>query len=180
MNRNNLKRIAALSLAGIVSAAIFAGCGGKDSDPYASVEYNVDDYVKLGEYKGLNVDEEITIVTDEDIQEAIDSLVESKTTYNEKKDRNAQSGDRVSVSFIRTEEGKSPEDSKTETFEIGSGDMGEDFEDWSLYELKQRTELVQEFDQLADDIVEEALHIASEHTVEERVIYKPTTELVLA
>ena len=59
-------------------------------------------------------------------------------------------------------------------------DMGEDFEDWSLYELKQRTELVQEFDQLADDIVEEALHIASEHTVEERVIYKPTTELVLA
>lgn len=58
--------------------------------------------------------------------------------------------------------------------------MGEDFEDWSLYELKQRTELVQEFDQLADDIVEEALHIASEHTVEERVIYKPITELVLA
>ena len=59
-------------------------------------------------------------------------------------------------------------------------DMGEDFEDWSLYELKQRTELVQEFDQLADDIVEEALHIASEHTVEEQVIYKPITELVLA
>lgn len=58
--------------------------------------------------------------------------------------------------------------------------MGEDFEDWSLYELKQRTELVQEFDQLADDIVEEALHIASEYTVEERVIYKPITELVLA
>ena len=58
--------------------------------------------------------------------------------------------------------------------------MGEDFEDWSLYELKQRTELVQEFDQLADDIVEEALHIASEHTVEEQVIYKPITELVLA
>ena len=59
-------------------------------------------------------------------------------------------------------------------------DMGEDFEDWSLYELKQRTEPVQEFDQLADDIVEEALHIASEYTVEERVIYKPITELVLA
>ena len=59
-------------------------------------------------------------------------------------------------------------------------DMGEDFEDWSLYELKQRTELVQEFDQLADDIVEEALHIDSEHTVEQRVIYKPITELVLA
>lgn len=128
MNRNNLKKIAALSLVCITSAMLFAGCGSKDSDPYAGVEYNVDDYVKLGEYKGLNVDEEITIVTDKDIQNAVDSLVESKTTYNEKKDRNAQSGDRVSVSYIRTEEGKNPEESKTETFEIGSGDMGEDFE----------------------------------------------------
>ena len=58
--------------------------------------------------------------------------------------------------------------------------MGKILRTGSLYELKQRTELVQEFDQLADDIVEEALHIASEHTVEEQVIYKPITELVLA
>lgn len=59
-------------------------------------------------------------------------------------------------------------------------DMGEDFEDWSLHELKQRTGLVQEFDQLADDIVNEALCIANDHTVEERIIYVPTKELVLA
>ncbi len=73
-----------MTLACITSAALFAGCGSKDSDPYAGAEYNVDDYVKLGEYKGLNVEEEITIVTDKDIQNAIDSLVESKTTYNER------------------------------------------------------------------------------------------------
>lgn len=59
-------------------------------------------------------------------------------------------------------------------------DMNEDFEDWSIYELQQRTELVQEFDRLADDIVAEALCIAKNHSVEERVIYKPATELVLA
>lgn len=59
-------------------------------------------------------------------------------------------------------------------------DMDEDFEDWSIYELKQRTELVQEFDRLADDIVAEALHIAREHSVEERIVYVPTKELVLA
>lgn len=59
-------------------------------------------------------------------------------------------------------------------------DMDEDFEDWSLYELQQRTELVQEFDQLADDIVAEALYIAQNHSVEERTVYMPTTELVLA
>lgn len=59
-------------------------------------------------------------------------------------------------------------------------DMDEDFEDWSIYELKQRTELVQEFDSLADDIVAEALYIARKHSVEERIVYVPTKELVLA
>lgn len=59
-------------------------------------------------------------------------------------------------------------------------DMDEDFEDWSMYELGQRTKLVQEFDRLADDIVTEALRIASEHSVEERIVYIPTKELVLA
>ena len=59
-------------------------------------------------------------------------------------------------------------------------DMDEDFEAWPLYELQQRTELVQEFDRLADDIVAEALYIAQNHSVEERTVYMPTTELVLA
>lgn len=59
-------------------------------------------------------------------------------------------------------------------------DMDEDFEDWSPYELRQRTELVQEFDQLADDIVAEALYIAQNHSVEERIVYIPTTERILA
>lgn len=59
-------------------------------------------------------------------------------------------------------------------------DMDEDFEDWSMYELRQQTELVQEFDRLADDIVTEALRIASEHSVEERTVFIPTKELVLA
>ena len=60
-----------------------------------------------------------------------------------------------------------------------SVDMDEDFEDWSIYELQQRTELVQEFDRLADDIVVEALYIAQNHSREERTVYIPTTELVL-
>ena len=62
---------------------------------------------------------------------------------------------------------------------LGERPLYEDFEDWSIYELQQRTELVQEFDQLADDIVAEALYIAQNHSVEERVVYMPTTKLVL-
>lgn len=61
-----------------------------------------------------------------------------------------------------------------------SVDMDEDFEDWSLYELKQRTALVQEFDWLADNIVAEALYIAQTLSVEEQIVYIPTTRRVLA
>lgn len=61
-----------------------------------------------------------------------------------------------------------------------SVDMDEDFEDWSLYELKQRTVLVQEFDWLADNIVAEALYIAQTLSVEEQIVYIPTTRRVLA
>ncbi len=176
MNRNNLKRIAVLSMACITTAALFAGCGSKDSDPYASVEYNVEDYVKLGEYTGLNVDEEITVVTDQDIQDAIDSLVQDKTTYNEITDRNAQTGDRVSVSYIRTEEGGSPEESKTETFEIGSGDMGEDFEN-NMINLNlngTKTFTVEELDESEETTTEES---GTEETTAEEDNSEELTEI---
>lgn len=68
---------------------------------------------------------------------------------------------------------------RTFTYSGRSVDMDEDYKSWSIYELQQRTELVQEFDQLADDIVAEALYIAQNHSVEERVVYMPTTKLVL-
>lgn len=61
-----------------------------------------------------------------------------------------------------------------------SVDMDEDFENWSLYALKQRTALVQEFDWLADNIVAEALYIAQTLSVEEQTVYIPTTRRVLA
>lgn len=39
-------------------------------------------------------------------------------------------------------------------------DMNIDFDDWSMDELRERVHLVQEFDQLADDIVNEAVEMA--------------------
>jgi ribosomal protein S27AE len=45
-------------------------------------------------------------------------------------------------------------------------DMNEDFEDWDIDSLKSRVELVQEFDQLCDDIVEEAVYLAEHFNAE--------------
>lgn len=60
-----------------------------------------------------------------------------------------------------------------------SVDMNTDFDDWSIEELRERARLVQEFDQLADDIVKEAMEIAENFSVEEEEIFVPATRKVL-
>ena len=58
--------------------------------------------------------------------------------------------------------------------------MDEDFSEWSLSELRQRTALVQEFDQLADDIVSKAIEMTQSYEVTEEIEYVPVTRLRLA
>lgn len=58
-------------------------------------------------------------------------------------------------------------------------DMGEDFEDWSDEDLRERVELVSDFDRLCDDIIAEAASLAENFDVEEEVYYVPQTKKVL-
>lgn len=60
-----------------------------------------------------------------------------------------------------------------------STDMGEDFEDWELYQLRQRVKLVQEFDKLCDDILKMVVALLTNYEVEEQVVMKPHTVKVL-
>ena len=59
------------------------------------------------------------------------------------------------------------------TYPMRSVDSGEDFEDWSLWDLQQRTALVQEFDQLADAIVTAGIEMAERFEVREEIFFKP-------
>lgn len=68
---------------------------------------------------------------------------------------------------------------QTFTYPYRGTDDGADFEDWSLAELRDRTELVQDFDRLADDIVTAGLYMAQKHTVEERTVLVPAPRLVM-
>lgn len=58
-------------------------------------------------------------------------------------------------------------------------DMGEDFEDWSIEELKDRVRLVEEFDLLCDSIVAETAWMADNMDVEEQEDMVPVTHKVL-
>ena len=59
-------------------------------------------------------------------------------------------------------------------------DMDTDFEWWSVEELRDRVELVQELDALADRIVLEVKDIAEHYSVKEEVYYEQKTRTVLA
>ena len=58
-------------------------------------------------------------------------------------------------------------------------DMGEDFEDWEMYQLRQRVKLVMEFDRLCDDILKAVADLLENYEVEEQNIMTPHTVKVL-
>lgn len=58
-------------------------------------------------------------------------------------------------------------------------DMDDDYEEWSMSELRDRVKLVQELDSLADDLVSQAIHMANEYDVVEEEYYVPQTRRVL-
>ena len=58
-------------------------------------------------------------------------------------------------------------------------DMGEDFEDWTLYELQQRIELVQSFDRLCDNIIGAYADICRNYRITEQQILVTKTIKVL-
>ncbi len=58
-------------------------------------------------------------------------------------------------------------------------DMNEDFEDYALWQLRDRVELIQSFDRLADLMVQEALYMARHYSVEKESIMVQKERLVL-
>ena len=57
--------------------------------------------------------------------------------------------------------------------------MDEDYEDWSIQDLRDRVRLVQELDALADEMVQQAVQMDKDYSVEEVEILVPQTRVVL-
>jgi len=58
-------------------------------------------------------------------------------------------------------------------------DESEDFQEWSIDQLRDRVKLVQEFDKLCDAVVTEFLHYCENFTIVEKDIMVPKTIKVL-
>lgn len=99
-----MKRKIKMAMIFLTTALAVTGCGSK------TVE---NDYVKLGEYKGIEVEMEKAEISDQELEDEIAFQIEISTQSREITDRPAKIGDTVQIDFEGTVDG--------EEFEGGSG-----------------------------------------------------------
>lgn len=98
----------------------------------AYTDYLPSEYVTLGNYKGLSVNKikDITELSEEEKQSALDEYLEMNSTQQEITDRPAAEGDYVAVAYKESQDGKVMNDFTDEETEILLG------EDYALFEDK--------------------------------------------
>lgn len=89
------------------------------------IEINASEYVKLGDYKGLTIDGASTTVTDDEVEEEINTLLQDYTDYKEIKRKTVKDGDYVNVDCAAEIDGEENEDYSESDMDIlmGEGDL---------------------------------------------------------
>ncbi len=118
-----MKRKLLLLFLGTSCLSLLTGCSSSSKGTY-------DDYVTLGEYKGLDVTKIKSEVTEDLLEEEISYVLEENAEYKDITDRGAQEGDSVNIDFNGTIDGEPFEDGSAEDFDlvIGEGYLLDDLE----------------------------------------------------
>ena len=134
-----------ISIAAVLTAVcLLGGCGSSgekaaeattesETAQIVPVEVDAEEYVELGEYKGITIEGASAEVTDEEVEEEIQNLVLDYVEYQEITDRDTvKDEDFVNIDYTCTidgEENDSYSDTDIDT-QIGSGEftLGEGFE----------------------------------------------------
>lgn len=97
-----------LVLAAAALAAVSMTACGSQSENVAAKDYKASDYVTLGTYTGLEVQQiqEKTELTDEEAQSAIEDALEQDATEREITDRAAEDGDYLDIAYTCTSNGE--------------------------------------------------------------------------
>lgn len=132
-----MKKYVKLTLCGLTALTVLTGCSKKEeaAETTAQVETRAEitDFgklVKLGEYKGVEVTKLDTKVTDENVDDAIESILKANPEYIAITDRAAQNGDIVNIDFVGKKDGEAFDGGSSEGYklELGSGSFIDGFE----------------------------------------------------
>lgn len=123
----NLKRKMMIASFAVVSMFVFVSCG--QSMSYD--DYDLDDYIKVGEYKGLKVAPYTISVTEDEIDAQIKSNLEAAASEKELKSGEViKQGDTVNIDYEGKVDGKTLDNASDKGYdlEIGSGSFIDGFE----------------------------------------------------
>ena len=122
-----MKKKAAASFICLMMVFGLASCGSSVS--YDS--YDLGEYLKVGEYKGLPVSDYTVSVTDDEVQTQIRSTLEAAATTQElDKETALADGDTVNIDYVGTIDGKEFDGGSAEGYDLtlGSGSFIDGFE----------------------------------------------------
>ncbi len=132
------KQVTVISLL-VVMAMVLTGCSWNDikekfigesatGSAVSLLDYDPDEYVTLGEYKGIEVD---CTVTDAEIQQEIDKLIEENKTNKKIKKGTCKKGQKVNIDYVGKLNGKKFDNgsAKDTTIELGNSGYIDGFDD---------------------------------------------------
>ena len=121
------KKAVALALAVCLLGTMgLTGCGSK---PYSN--YDLSEYVKVGQYKGLEMEAIKVSVSDEEVDAQVETNVENTKTTEKKKEGKVAKKDKVNIDYEGKINGKTFDGGSAEGYDltIGSGSFIDGFED---------------------------------------------------
>ncbi|MBN7772809.1 trigger factor [Clostridium aminobutyricum] len=100
-----------------------AACGSKseDKEPY---DYDLSEYVTLGDYTGIKVTEEAISVSGDDVKAEIQNRLQQASTTTEDKEGTAAAGQTVNIAYVGKIDGKEFEGGSTTGTNITLGSSG--------------------------------------------------------
>ena len=118
-----MKKKIIAALVGICTVVVMTGCGNKGIS---------NDKITIKQYKGLEVEKVDPVeVTDTDVEDSINSTLQTKSTQNDITDRQAQEGDVVTIDYEGKKDGVAFDGgtAQDQQLELGSGSFIDGFED---------------------------------------------------
>ncbi|KIR03293.1 Cell division trigger factor [Lachnospiraceae bacterium TWA4] len=110
------------------NSGVEQGNSSSSVDAKTAFNYDPDDYITLGEYKGLTFDKPIAEISEEDINSQIDSELQDVATKELVTNRAIKSGDSIIFDSTSTVDGKDSELGFNEdmTLTVGDAELGEE------------------------------------------------------
>ena len=120
--KKNMKRIIAAAMM-LTMVLVSAGCGNSEpvNRPY---DYNLEEYVTVGEYKGLEYTAFEVEVADKEVEDAIEEILAEYMTKEEVTEGTVKSGDYVGIKYSMEVDGENVTGTDTQVYTVKVGDSG--------------------------------------------------------